>query len=126
MPATLCIDHAGYPEHVGRRAGTIQTLSRYGATGCEKFPERRDTVVKISGLGQFDHRWTSDSIKRWVLTCIELFGIERSFFGTNWPVDRLYSSYGDVLDAFETVLADFSEVEKDALLSQNAERIFSI
>lgn len=123
---TLCIDHGGYPEHVGSPRRHDPDSFAIWRDGMREISRAPNTVVKISGLGQFDHRWTSDSIKRWALTCIELFGIERSFFGTNWPVDRLYSSYGDVLDAFETVLADFSEVEKDALFSQNAERIFSI
>ena len=61
-----------------------------------------------------------------MLTCIETFGVERSFFGTNWPVDRLYSSYGDVLDAFEEIIKGFSPDERVALFSGNAERIFRI
>ncbi len=32
--------------------------------------------------------------------------------GTNWPVDRLYSSYGDVLEAYETIISDFSDDEQ--------------
>jgi predicted TIM-barrel fold metal-dependent hydrolase len=43
--------------------------------------------------------------------------------GTNWPVDRLYSPYSDVLDAYD---ADFTEHEKTALFSANAEGIFRI
>ena len=58
------------------------------------------------------------------MTCIETFGVERSFFGTNWPVDRLFSSYVDVLDAYEAIIAGFSPDEQVALLSGNAERIF--
>ena len=46
--------------------------------------------------------------------------------GTNWPVDRLYSSYGDVLEAYETIISDFSDGEQTALFSANAERIFRI
>jgi predicted TIM-barrel fold metal-dependent hydrolase len=73
-----------------------------------------------------DPQWTVESIRPWVLTCIELFGVERSFFGTNWPVDRLYSSYPDVLDAYQEIIKDFSEDEQVALFSANAERIFRI
>ena len=73
-----------------------------------------------------DNAWTVDSFRPWVLACIEAFGTERTFFGTNWPVDRLYSSYGDVLDAYEEIIAGFSPAEQDALFSKNAERIFRI
>ena len=48
------------------------------------------TVVKISGLGMCDHAWTVESLRPGCQTCIELWGTERAFFGTNWPVDRLY------------------------------------
>jgi predicted TIM-barrel fold metal-dependent hydrolase len=79
-------------------------------------------VIKISGLGQFDHRWTEQSLRPWVLACIETFGTERSSLGTNWPVDRLYSSYGDVVDAY----AGFTEAEERALFFGNTDRIFRL
>ena len=53
-------------------------------------------------------------------------GVERSFFGTNWPVDRLYSCYGDVLDAYAELIADFSADEQRALFTENAKRIFRL
>lgn len=83
-------------------------------------------MIKISGLGQCDHRWTVDSLRPWVLTSIEEFGTERAFFGTNWPVDRLFSSYGDVLDAYAEIIADFSEDEQRRLFNENANRIFRL
>jgi predicted TIM-barrel fold metal-dependent hydrolase len=88
--------------------------------------EAPNMVIKISGLGMCDNRWTVDSFRPWVLTCIETFGIERSFFGTNWPVDRLYSSYPDVVDAYAEIIGAFSRDEQVAMFSGNAERIFRI
>jgi predicted TIM-barrel fold metal-dependent hydrolase len=73
-----------------------------------------------------DNAWTVDSWRPWVLTCIETFGVERSFFGTNWPVDRLYSSYGDVLSAYEELITGLAPDEQTALFSANAERIFRV
>jgi predicted TIM-barrel fold metal-dependent hydrolase len=83
-------------------------------------------VIKISGLGMCDPNWTVESWRPWVSSCIELFGVERSFFGTNWPVDRLFSSFPDVIDAYEELISGFSESEQIALFSGNAERIFKI
>jgi predicted TIM-barrel fold metal-dependent hydrolase len=53
-------------------------------------------------------------------------GIERSILGTNWPVDRLFSSYPDVLDAYATIISGSSRAEQEALVFANAERIFRI
>ena len=82
--------------------------------------------MKISGLGMCDNAWTVETLRPWVLACIEAFGPERSFFGTNWPVDRLYSSYADVVHAYAEVVADFPRAEQEAMFSGNAERIFRI
>lgn len=82
--------------------------------------------MKISGLGMADHEWTVDSLRPWVMACIEAFGVERCVFGTNWPVDRMYSSYGDVLDAYAEIIADLSASEQQALFTENAKRIFRV
>ena len=48
--------------------------------------------MKISGLGMMDRRWTVELPRSWVLGSIDAFGVDRVVFGTNWPVDRLFSS----------------------------------
>lgn len=49
--------------------------------------------VKLSGLGMFDHRWTRGGFAPIVATCLDQFGAERCMFGSNFPVDSLYSDY---------------------------------
>jgi predicted TIM-barrel fold metal-dependent hydrolase len=117
---TLCIDHAGFPR---RRDREYFVQWRDGMRTLGAVPS---TVVKISGLGMCDHGWTVASLRPWVLACIESFGVERSFFGTNWPVDRLFSSYGDVVDAYAEIVSDFTEEEQRALFSGNANRVFRL
>jgi predicted TIM-barrel fold metal-dependent hydrolase len=82
--------------------------------------------MKISGLGMCDNRWTLDSLRPWILSCIEIFGVSRVMFGSNWPVDRMYSSYPDIVSAYRTIVGDFTAAEQLAMLSGNAERLFRI
>lgn len=120
-PGTIyCVDHAGLPTQ-----RDPEYFERW-RTGMRALAAAENTVVKISGLGMGDHRWTVDSLRPWVLECIDAFGTERSFFGTNWPLDRLYSSYGDVVDAYAEIIRDFTADEQRALFSGNANRIFRI
>jgi predicted TIM-barrel fold metal-dependent hydrolase len=116
----ISLDHAGFP-----RARHDEYFAMW-KRGLGDLAEAPNVVIKISGLGMFDNDWTVDSFRPWVMTCIESFGVERSFFGTNWPVDRLYSSYGDVVDAYADIISGFSQDEQLALFSGNAERIFGI
>ena len=116
----LCIDHAGFPRERTPDYFAMWKRGMHEAAGAP------NVVCKVSGLGMCDNAWTVDSIRPWVLECVEAFGTERTFFGTNWPVDRLYSSYGDVLGAYETIVSGFSEAEQAALFAGNAERIFRL
>jgi predicted TIM-barrel fold metal-dependent hydrolase len=117
---TLCIDHSGFPRE--RNDAYFHEWRRH----IRKLAQQPNIVIKISGLGQGDHRWTVASLRPWVLTCIEAFGTQRSFFGTNWPVDRLYSSYGDVVNAYAEIIAGFTTSEQRALFADNASRIFGL
>jgi predicted TIM-barrel fold metal-dependent hydrolase len=117
---TYCVDHAGFP-----RSRDREYFEEWKA-GMRRLAALPNTVVKISGLGMCDHEWTVESWRPWVLECIDAWGTERSFFGTNWPVDRLFSSYGDVLDAYRELIDDLMHDEQVALFSGNANRVFSL
>jgi predicted TIM-barrel fold metal-dependent hydrolase len=73
-----------------------------------------------------DPLWTVGSIRPYVLGSIEAFGIDRVVFGTNWPVDRMFSSYPDVIDAYAEIISGFTRNEQIRMFSSNAERIFRI
>jgi predicted TIM-barrel fold metal-dependent hydrolase len=115
---TMVLDHAGFPQE------RTEEYFRSWQQGITTLAEAESAVVKISGLGMKDPAWTVESIRPWVLHCIEAFGVERAFFGTNWPVDRLFSSYADVVDAYDQITADFSDDERTALFSGTAERVY--
>jgi predicted TIM-barrel fold metal-dependent hydrolase len=83
-------------------------------------------AVKISGLAMFDHHWTVESLRPYVLETIDTFGVERAMFASNFPVDRLFGSYTDWWRAYASIVDDASEAEKDALFRRNAERYYRI
>ena len=99
---------------------------RHWRSGMKTLAEAPNIAVKISGLGMRDRHWTFDSIRPWILETIDIFGVERCMFGTNWPVDRLYSTFETLLGAYRKVIADFSLREQVRLFSQNAERYYRI
>lgn len=114
----MILGHAGFPqertdEYFGNWRAEMTTLA-----------EAENVVCKISGLGMVDQRWTVESLRPWVLHSIDAFGVDRCMFGTNWPVDRLFSSYNDVVHAYLQIVTDFSDEEKKALFSANAEKYY--
>jgi predicted TIM-barrel fold metal-dependent hydrolase len=116
----ISLDHAGLP--LRRDADYLAFWRREIAS----LAEAPNVIVKISALGMGDPRWTVGSWRPLVDHCIESFGVERTIFGTNWPVDRLFSSYPDVVDAYAELIKGFSIAEQTAMFSANAERYFRI
>jgi len=83
-------------------------------------------TIKISGFGMFDHNWTVEKIKPLILTTIDIFGIERCMFASNFPVDTLYSNLDKSYDACKNIMEKFSVTEKQKFFYDNAERIYRL
>jgi predicted TIM-barrel fold metal-dependent hydrolase len=86
----------------------------------------RNVAVKISGLAMFDHQWSVESLRPYVLETIDTFGVERAMFASNFPVDRLFGSYTALWRAYAAIVNDASVAEKEALFRRNAERLYRI
>ncbi|MXY22617.1 MAG: amidohydrolase family protein [Dehalococcoidia bacterium] len=116
----IVMDHAGVPEE--RTPEYFENWKK----GMRTAATAENIICKISGLGMADHDWTVDSIRPYVLHCIEAFGVERSLFATNWPVDSLFSDYDTIVSAYDEITGDFTAGERQALFSENAEGIYGI
>lgn len=117
---SICVDHCGFPR---------QRDDEYFAFWKREMTEiaaRPNTFIKVSGFGMVDQRWTLDSLRPWVDASIDLFGTDRTVFGSNWPLDRLFSSYSDLIQAYRTLISGYAPHEQLALFSGNAERIYDV
>ena len=85
-----------------------------------------NVAVKISGLAMFDHQWSIESFRPYVLETIDTFGCERAMFASNFPVDRLFATYEGLWNAYASIVKDLRDIEKEALFKSNAERIYRI
>lgn len=88
--------------------------------------ELPNIAIKISGLGMFDHNWSIGSIRPIVLTVIDLFGVERCMFASNFPVESLYSDFDRIFNVFKDIVKDFSASEIGAMFYANALRIYRL
>jgi predicted TIM-barrel fold metal-dependent hydrolase len=116
----IVLNHTGMP--VDRHPDEIEAWRK----SMKLLASAPNISCKISGLGMGDWKWTVDSIRPFVLNAIEAFGIERCMFASNFPVDKLFSSYDDVFNAFKLITRDFSEDERRALFHDNAERVYRL
>ena len=121
FPGTaICVDHCAIPMK------RDEASFRQWRAAINEMAKAPNVVMKISGLGMCDPRWTVQSIRPYVLGSIEAFGVDRVVFGTNWPVDRMFSSYPDMINAYSEIITAFTREERIKMFSGNAERIFRI
>lgn len=115
---TIVLEHIGYPrrrddEYFAHWSGAIGDLALAPNVHC-----------KLSGLGMTDRNWSVESLRRWVTTSIEAFGPSRCVFGSNWPVDRIASSYDALVAAFFELIGTCSAAEQEAICSVNAQKLY--
>lgn len=91
-----------------------------------KLAKCENVVAKISGLGMFDPNWTIDSTRIFVEKTIEIFGIERCMFASNFPVDKIFNSFDTYWNSFKEITKNYSENDKKLLFSSNAEKYYRI
>ena len=112
--------------HAGMWADRHLAGWRAWRDGLRHLAAQPNVFVKISGLGMFDHAFTVESLRPLVLETIDAFGSERAMFASNFPVDKLFSDYPTLWNAFAAIVAGCSADEQTALFRGNAERVYRL
>jgi L-fuconolactonase len=84
---------------------------------------------KLSGMvTEADHdAWTPGSLAPYVDHVIDVFGVDRLLFGSDWPVCRLAAEYGEVVNALRTILGSrLGPRELELVFRVNAERFYAL
>jgi predicted TIM-barrel fold metal-dependent hydrolase len=116
----IIINHAGLPADRGEAGLSAWRAAMARVAGCP------NVAVKISGIGTPGLPWTVDRNRGVVLTVIDLFGIERCMFGSNFPVDSLCARFDEIYEGFDAITAGFSSDDRQGLFHDNAVRIYAI
>jgi predicted TIM-barrel fold metal-dependent hydrolase len=64
--------------------------------------------------------WNEERIRPYVLEAIDIFGVDRIMFASNFPTDKLFSSMDAIWQAFLSITSDFSQAERDRMFAANA------
>jgi len=121
FPGTrIVLNHTGFPWD---RSEDGLALWRRGMHALAAAP---NVHLKISCLCLPDGPWTLESNRPIVLEAIDMFGVDRCMFASNYPVDGLRASYDLIYDSFKTIVADFPRADQEKLFSKNAMAFYRI
>ena len=109
--------------HAGRPCRTPD--GRDGAKECSSLPPVQ-TYSKLSALGTFIHRNDPGHIAAVVKETIGIFGAERCLFGSNFPVEKLWTQYADLIAAYRAAIEPLGQAVARAALHDTAARVYRL
>jgi len=121
FPDTLVIlNHTGLPAD----------RSEYGLSGWRKamrdLASAPNVVVKISGLGLPGKRWDVKDNSPIIRETIDIFGIDRCMFASNFPVDGLVADLDTLISGYKEILADFPRDDQIKFFHDNAVKVYDL
>jgi predicted TIM-barrel fold metal-dependent hydrolase len=116
---TVVVEHTGWPlttsdEHAA--------LWREGMTRLAAVGDR--VQCKLSGLAMTLQRIDVEAFRPWVSHCLEVFGVNRCFFASNFPVDGLFGTFDELYSVYDELVAHLSPAVRARLFADNAERVY--
>ena len=73
--------------------------------GMARLARCPNVVSKLSGLGTFIHRNDIAHITDVLDDTVAMFGADRCLFGSNFPIEKLWTGYRDLIDAYRAAAA---------------------
>ena len=113
-------------EHIGIPTSTADDYFANWKIGMQALANEPNIFCKISGVGMMDPKFTEASIRPWIEHCISIFRPQRCMLGSNWPLDRLFSSYDIVLNIYREIISQYSAEEQIAISSATANSFYRI
>ena len=117
---TFILQHAGMLEDTSE-AGFDQWQQMMSA-----LTRYENVAVKLSGLGTFTHRVDIELMNRIVSLTVETFGAQRCMFGSNFPIEKIWTSYEELCVAMNTVTAQYSDSDRQEIFNDTAKRLYRL
>ncbi|TCR66379.1 amidohydrolase family protein [Bosea sp. BK604] len=121
--AAACPDVTFVLQH----AGMLEDLSPEGIAawrdGMAVLAEQPNITSKLSGLGTFLRRNDAEHIAFIAAQTLTLFGAERCLFGSNFPIEKLWTSYAELIGAHRAAVPEGVHA---AVFNETARRVYRL
>jgi len=112
--------------HSGMLESTVpEDLNRW-REGITKLAKCPNLFVKLSGFGTFEHQCEQHIWEPIVDEVIALFGANRCMFGSNFPVEKLWTTYSKMTAVIRQCLAKYPLSVQQTVLNGTAARVYKI
>lgn len=118
--ATFVLLHAGMLED--------RTMAGMAAwrSGMARLAACPNVHVKLSGLGTFERACSKALWRPVVEETVALFGAGRCLYGSNFPIERMWTSYERLVGVMDECLAPLGALERQAIFHDNAQKLYRL
>lgn len=136
---TIILNHIAAPLGVGPYAGKRDEVFQVWSRAIAALASCPNVFVKLGGVGSLrsGYDWHERAVKpssaelaaalrpyfEW---CIEKLGADRCMFESNFPVEKLSTSYVNLWNSFKRITEKYSASERAALFHDTAARVYRI
>lgn len=115
------LDHIAKPDIA---AGTLDPWREH----LRQLASYPNVWCKLSGMvTEADHgNWTREQLQPYVAHVVEVFGVERLMFGSDWPVVTLAATYPQWVETLQWALDGLSDTDKQRVFHDNAARFYRL
>ncbi len=110
--------------HVGMLTGDDERTVEEWKDGLRTLAQAPNLCAKLSGLGTFVHRNDPALISMIYDAAMEILGSERLMFGSNFPIEKLWTSYADLMQAHSAAASKFGAADQANIFRNTAKRVY--
>jgi predicted TIM-barrel fold metal-dependent hydrolase len=116
----VVLNHTGFPWDRSEAGIAAWRKAMKAIAACP------NVMLKISELGLKDAAWTVESNRGVVMDALEIFGVERCMWASNFPVAGLRIGYKAQLEGILEILKDLPAAALDKIFHRNAAAFYRI
>jgi len=124
--AAACPDVTFVLQHAGMLEDPSDAGWATWQQGVELLAKQPNVVTKLSGFGTFIHRNNPKFIASMIEKTVAIFGADRCMFGSNFPIEKIWTTYAKLLAAFRTATKALAANEQQAIFNDTATRVYRI
>ncbi|MDB5502765.1 MAG: amidohydrolase [Tardiphaga sp.] len=117
---TFILEHAGMLEDTSPAGWQRWREGMAGLAGC------KNVNVKLSGLGTFEHAYRFETVAPVITETVALFGADRCLFGSNFPIEKLWTDYAALYRTFRRAIEPLPDGEQLYILHDTARRLYKL
>jgi len=116
----MVLQHCGMPEDTSSNGMAIWL------EGMQRLADQPNIHCKFSGLGTFIHQNSESFIGDIVGQCLELFEPNRCIYGSNFPIEKIWTTYTNMIEGYKKNLGSLTQENQNLIFYANAVKLYKM